>query len=158
MIRKSLLILFAAALPTSAGAQAVELLDCIRDRFTTSNVEVEVVEGAIDVTFDVTNNLAYPVGGAHVMISATYPGRPTPLARWGSQSLLTIPGSLLPGESMTAETYMHIEPRVQAMIDDPGELSALIEVESIANGDLVSVRDGLWVSSWTEGPSGDGCS
>ncbi len=157
MNRNALLALVAASLPAGADAMESDLLHCLQGHFVISDVEVDVVEEAVDVTFGVANNLSYPVGGAHVMITVTHADRPTPIASWGSQALLTIPGGLLPGESMTTETYMYIEPRVQAMIEDPGQLSVLVEVESIANGDLISVRNGLWVSSWTEGPSGDGC-
>lgn len=157
MNRKALLALVAATLPAGAGAAEGGLLHCLQEHFVIADVAVDVAEGAVDVTFRVANELTYPVGGAHVFITVTHADRPTPIASWGSQALLTIPGGLLPGESMTTETYMYIEPRVQAMIEDPGQLSAHVEVESIANGDLISVRNGLWVSSWTEGPSGDGC-
>jgi len=157
MNRKALLALVVATLPAGAGAMEGDLLHCLQEHFVISGVEADVVEDTIDVTFEVANDLTYPVGGAHLMITVTHPDRPTPIATWGSQALLTIPGGLLPGESMGTETYMYIEPRGQAMIEDPGQLSAHVEVESIANGDLMSVRNGLWVSSWTEGPSGDGC-
>lgn len=157
MTRYALLAFVATTLATGAGAAEGNLLDCIQERFAISGVEADAVEGTVDVTFEVTNNLTYPVGGAHVMITVTHPDRPAPIATWGSQALLTIPGGLLPGESMATATYMYVESRVQAMIDEPGQLSAVVQVESVANGDLVSIRSGLWVSSWTEGPSGDGC-
>ena len=163
MIRHTFLAASVALVPTATVAQSAnyaespDLLSCLQERLPISNVEVAVTEESIDVRFDLSNNMNYAIGGVYILLTATYPTRPTKLASWDNQSLPDIPGGLMPGESISTHTSAYIEPRVRQMIEDPKRLTVNIEVESVANGNMVSVRDGFWYSNWDVGPSGDGC-
>ncbi|WP_084421261.1 hypothetical protein [Henriciella litoralis] len=129
-------------------------LNCIQTRLPISNISVSDVQRNdmlryVTVTFDVTNNLTFPVAGFTYDLELLNEGADTPF--YNDRALREVPEIAAPGDIMTATTSAAL-PR-----DMEPPFTAQIAIVNVGDEDRRPLFNETGVSGWADTLSDEVC-
>lgn len=148
---KAAVTILTAALPMAAAtADPVEALACLR-----ANIALEPVGFGADtvdqraVTIRITNDTDKPLGGVWVAFTIWAEGRPQPLYEGSIREAATIPGALMPGESMVAQDFHFMDDRTKDIARNAPALRLAVSVDNAADGDMRGFLPDPRMANWS---------
>lgn len=142
----------------ASSAQANETLSCLQERFP---VEViSTTKETLDtrsVRISVTNESSFAAGGVWVDFAIHAAGRPLPIYQGSIREAATIPGGLLPGETLTAEDFHFMDERVKTIAEEANGLEITAELRNVADAKMRGFFEHPAMGSWTNGITAERC-
>lgn len=150
---------FAATLACLAQtAQANETRACLQERFPVEVISTtqETLESR-SVRIAVQNNSGFAASGVWVDFSIHAEGRPLPLYQGSIREAATIPGGLLPGETLQAEDFHFMDERASSIAEQADSIQIAVEVRNAADAQMLGFFDHPAMGSWAEGITAERC-
>lgn len=150
---------FAATLAcTASAAQANETLSCLQEHFHVEVISTtkETLESR-SVRIAVQNDSGFAVGGVWVDFSIHAEGRPLPLYEGSVREAATIPGGLLPGETLQSEDFHFMDERASSIAEQADNIQIAVQVRNVADAQMLGFFDHPVMGSWADGITAERC-
>lgn len=143
---------------TGALANQDAILSCLRSHIVVG--EIDFGPAVVDdrsIKVEITNGMRMPLGGVWVSFEIWASDRPQPLYVGSIREAATIPGALMPGETLIAEDFHFMDDRAKAIARDATKLRLSLSIENAADTSMQGFLPAPAMASWSNATSDQNC-